>query len=262
MKNLNDVTQPKQDSLTVQSVARALELLHLVAAYEGPMPLTELVEKSGYNRTTVWRLIGTLEEFNYVEKDPITKSYQLGIAAFQLSFKSIVPYESLIRKLRPLMEQLRDEVGESVLFSIPKGQGTITLEQIDAPHSVRLVDYVNAYLPLTCTSNGKLLLSTLPREDLEVLIGQSIEPKTPYTITDKNELLTEIEESRKSGVAIAIGELDENENGISTGIYNQSDELVGFLSICGPSFRFTKEEVLKSKESLLLCAVEMKKILR
>lgn len=255
-KELLNKEKNKQENSSVQAVGRALSLLQLVADSNNPISVADLAEKSHMNRTTVWRLIGTLENFGFVERDPLTKGYQLGYAANRLAAQA-TNYGPLIRRARPSMEKLREETQETVLLSVPKHYGTLTIDQIDPAHSVRLVDYVNAYLPLHCTSNGKLLLSLLPPEELDILLGQSLEKMTPLTITNRDELLNEIQMVRKHGVAMAVGELDENENGISAPIFDQSKNLVAFISVCGPSFRFTKEKMAALTGRLINAAQEI-----
>jgi IclR family transcriptional regulator, KDG regulon repressor len=250
----------KQEASSVQAVGRALSLLQLVAESHNPISVGDLAEKSNMNRTTVWRLIGTLENYGYVERDPLTKGYQLGYAANRLAAQA-TNYGSLIRRARKSMEKLREETQETVLLSVPKHYGTLTIDQIDPAHSIRLVDYVNAYLPLHCTSNGKLLLSLLPPEEVDILLDQPLEKITPFTITNRNQLLDEIDLVRRRGIATSVGELDENENGISAPIFDQRNNLVAFISVCGPSFRFTKEKMAELTDRLIGAAQEITKYL-
>ncbi len=251
----------KQENSSVQAVGRALSLLQIVAESNNSISIGDLVEKSNMNRTTVWRLIGTLENYGFVERDPLTKGYQLGISANRLAAQATNHYGSLIRRARNSMEKLRDETQETVLLSVPKHYGTLTVDQIDPVHSVRLVDYVNAHLPLHCTSNGKLLLSLLPSEELDIILGQPLEKVTPFTITNPDQLLEEIQIVRRLGIATSVGELDENENGISAPIFDQQNNLIAFISVCGPSFRFTKEKMLALSDRIISATQEITKYL-
>lgn len=247
----------KQDNSSVQAVDRALFLLQVVAESTHPISIGELVEKSNMNRTTVWRLIGTLENLGFVERNPITKGYELGYAANRLAAHA-TNYGSLIRRSRRSMEKLRDETHETVLLSVPKHNGTLTVDQIDPEHSIRVVDYVNAYLPLHCTSNGKLLLSLMPPKELEILLSQPLEKVTPFTIHNRDQLLKEIEMVQRRGIATSFGELDENENGISAPIFDQRNNLVAFISVCGPNFRLTKEKITALTDRILDAAQEIR----
>lgn len=257
---LENKEKTKQENSSVQAVGRALSLLLSVAESNNSISMVDLVEKSNMNRTTVWRLIGTLEQYGFVERDPLTKGYQLGISAHRLAAQA-TNYGSLIRRARKSMEKLRDETQETVLLSVPKHYGTLTVDQIDPEHSIRLVDYVNEYLPLHCTSNGKLLLSLLPSEEVDILLGQPLEKVTPFTITNREDLLEEIQMIRRRGIATAVGELDENENGISAPIFDQRNTLIAFISVCGPSFRFTKEKMSALTDRITGAAQEIGKYL-
>jgi DNA-binding IclR family transcriptional regulator len=261
MENINELQNKKiskQENSSVQAVGRALSLLQIVAESNNPISIVDITVKSNMNRTTVWRLLGTLDTFGFVERDPITKGYQLGYAANRLATQA-AKYDSLIRRARHSMEKLREETQETVLLSVPKHSGTLTVDQIDPAHSVRLVDYVHAYLPLHCTSNGKLLLSMLPPKELEILLEQPLEKTTPFTITNRDQLLKEIELIRKRGIATSLGELDENENGISAPIFDQRNNLIAFISVCGPSFRFTKERMFEMSDRIIVAAQEITK---
>ncbi|MCG5253344.1 IclR family transcriptional regulator [Brevibacillus agri] len=243
----------KQENSSVQAVDRALQLLQLVGESKDPISIVDLAEMSGMNRTTVWRLIGTLENHGYIERDPLTKGYLLGYAAHRLAAQA-PQYGSLIRRARKSMEQLREQTQETVLLSVPKHYGTLTIDQIDPANSVRVAHYVNVFLPLHCTSNGKVLLSTFSAEELNYYLEQPLERITPNTITDPERLRQEIEKVKKLGYAIVLGELDVNENGISAPIFDKRNALVAFISVCGPNFRFTEEKVLACTEQLFAAA--------
>jgi IclR family transcriptional regulator, KDG regulon repressor len=260
MKKTNDLQNQKstkQDQSSVQAVDRALLLLKLVAQSDHPISIGELADMSNINRTTAWRLIGTLEHHGFVERDLHSKAYQLGYEANQLASK-VPQYNSLVRRSRRSMEKLREEIQETVLLSVPKHNGTLTIEQIDPEKSVRLVvNYVNAFLPLHSTSNGKLLLSLLPPKELDIFLERPLEQVTPNTITDPEQLRKEIMTTSERGFGTSIGELDENENGISASIFDKSHNLIGFMSVCGPSFRFTKEKMHSYSDLLITTCKEI-----
>ncbi|MFC0525180.1 IclR family transcriptional regulator [Pontibacillus salicampi] len=241
--------QTNKEEQSVQSVVRAIQILEAVVEHMEPITIQELVEKTNLNRTTVWRLLVTLENLHYVERDPITKGYQIGYAPNRLFAKTDV-HGPLVRRARPLLEKLRDETDETVHLSVPKHNGTLTVDQIDAPRSIRVINYVNRFLPSHCTSNGKVLLSRLSNEELHILLDRSLEKVTPYTITTAKELMQEIEWVRKHGYGLAIREWDESENGISAPILSEQQELIGFVSVLGPYFRLPKEKMTQMAETI------------
>lgn len=251
----------KQGVSTVQAVDRAIVLLKLVAMSEHPIPINDLANQAHINRTTAWRLLSTLGQHGLVERDAVTKGYRLGLAAAQLTSMTS-NHEILSHRARPMMEQLAKDTQETVMLSIPKNFGVVAISQIDPPHSVRLIDYVDVVLPLHCTSNGKLLLANLPNEEVDYFLDKVLEKRTNNTITDPLELKKQLNTVRQDGFALTIGELDESENGISAPIFDANDDLIALISVSGPSFRFTEERARQIAPNVIHAATEISKALR
>jgi IclR family KDG regulon transcriptional repressor len=250
-----------QDISSVQSVDRAITLLKIIAESRSPILIGDLAEQTNLNRTTVYRLISTLESHDLVERDTFTKGYQLGYASTRLVIGS-AQYAPLIRHAFVSMERLRDEIQESVLLSVPKPLGVLTIEQINPSNSVRIADYVNMTSPLHCTSNGKILLSRFSQNELVRFLQRPIDKITPFTNTNPEHLRNEIGLVNERGYGTTFGELDENENGLSAPILDQNNKLVALITVAGPSFRFTKEKVLASVQSVVSSAKEIAKTLQ
>ncbi len=239
---------------SVQVVERALQILLLVAEQKQPITVSRLAQISQLNRSTVWRIIGTMEEKGFVFKDPISKGYALGFAALKLCASMPNYLSPLLLLARPIMQTLSQESQESVCLSTYKYSGIYTLEQIDSLHSIRLKDYTNSVIPLYCSSNGKVALAHFSKHELDLFLSQPLEAKTLNTITDPDALRAEISQVAKQGYGIVCEELADNENGISAPIYQNSD-LIGILNISGPAFRFTKQVMLDIAPRLMeLCA--------
>lgn len=243
-KHENNIQLNKNQENTVQSVDRAIQLLNFIADSSDPVLINELVDQTNMNRTTVWRLLTTLESHDFIERDPLTKGYQLGYGASRLAWGER-KYDSLVRRIRPRLERLMEETNETVFLSVPKHFGILTVDQIDPPHSVRVVNYMNSILPLHCTSNGKIWLSSLSEADLHNTLQRSLEKHTSFTMTEPERLQKDLETIRKRGFGTSFGELDESENGVSAPIFDNRGQIIAFISVSGPIFRFTQEKILE-----------------
>lgn len=234
----------EKEAVGVQSVRRALKLLRMIALQKAPVPLAALTELSGLNRTTVWRLLSTLELEGFVERDVLTKNYDLGQQATTLCTDITQQYEPLIRLCRPIMERCAALTKEDVLLTVPRFGGVLTIDQIQSEHGVGIRDYTNIVSGLHCSSNGKLLLSYLPPEELDLFLQQALPAVTPKTITDPEALKREISRIAKAGYGISYGENGAHENGVSTSIL-QGGQPIAFLNISGPDFRLTEAKIEK-----------------
>jgi len=157
-------------SAGVQSVERALSLLQIISNSETPVSISEICSLSGLNRTTAWRLLLTLESCNYVERDPVSKNYEIGMAFTNVGLHLAEQYAPLLRIAYPSMKRLLDLAQESVLLAVPRFFGTLTISQLDPPQSVRLKDYTNTESSLIHSSTGKIVLANLPDNEVEAVI--------------------------------------------------------------------------------------------
>lgn len=258
-KNNLSLNNKSKDSSTVQAVDRALMLLKLIGESKFPTPLKELVTVSGLNRTTVWRLIGSLENQGLIEKDPLTNGYRLGFLFYRLA-KQNDPYASLISHSRKILEKLRDTIDETVILSVPKIDGIYAIDQLDPSHSVRLANYTNTVTPIEyyyCTSNGKLLLSEFSKQELEHYFETELAEEVALSSKAKSQLMEELHWTYQNKVGISLEEYQENENAMSAPLFDKNKNLVAFITIGGPSFRLPKEELIKLKAILLQAAREI-----
>ena len=241
---------------TVQSLDRALRLLKLVANRQNGISLPELIDKTGLNRTTIWRLLLSLEENGFVERDSVTKNYFLGYCAADLCKAAANQYEPLIRLCRPTMQKIWEETQESVLLTVPKYGGILTIDQIDSPHAICIKNYVNVVSPLYCSSNGKLYLSSLSELECAYALHDDLVKYTDKTIVDRKALLEEIRMTGERGYGIVEGDLDDHENGISVGL-DDGTGYMAFLNLSGPAGRFTRAVIDAYAPKMLDYAAEL-----
>lgn len=232
----------KKDSPSVQAVDRALLLLRLIGESNGPITIGELCSRSGLNRTTAWRLLSTLEQNHFVERNLVSKEYDLGIAATTLCMELQRRYTPLIRQAIPEMRQLMELSQETAMLSVPYSSGTMVISQIDPPRSVRLRDYVNLISPIHGTSNGKVMASFFTPSQADQFLSQSFPAHTEYTIVDPAALRLEIDKVRRLGYGTVVGEYNVEENAISAPILYRGTP-IGFLGLGGPRPRFTAEQM-------------------
>lgn len=226
----------------VQSVERALNILQIIAHDTNPVSIAQIVSTSGLNRTTAWRLLMTLEECGFVEKDPLSKGYQLGYNASRLCPDVQEQYTPLIRLAKPFMESLLKKINEDVLLTVPRFGGMLTIYQLHSENAVMIRDYSMILSPFHCSSNGKLYLSYLDEEELEQILKQPLEKITPHTITDVDELRKEINHCRETNCGFSLEENGEGEHGFSVPVM-QNGKPLAFINLSGPSFRLTEEKM-------------------
>jgi DNA-binding IclR family transcriptional regulator len=217
----------------VQSVQRAAALLEAIAGSAGPRTAPELAELCGLNRSTAWRLLATLEEEGLVDRDPASNRYSIGPAATRLAAAAT---DSLPRAARPHLEELSRRTGETVSLAVPRRLQLVYVDQVQAPH-VMAADWLGRAVPLHATSTGKALLATLPPEELDAALTQSLLPFTDSTITDPAELREELARTRRRGYAVSRGELEAALWGASAPVRDREQRAIAVVSVWGAEAR-------------------------
>lgn len=256
MKNNENIPKGKEVT-TVQSVDRALNLLKIIANSSREMSVLELSEITGLNRTTVWRLVSSLEENGFIEKDYQTKGFQLSYGIAEIIPQNKI-FDILIRHARPHLEQLKKLSGETAILSVPTYSGVLAINQVNTDYSIRLVDYTNSVAPLHCTSNGKLLLAYMDALNLKNYMQHSLEKFTELTITDEKVLRKELDEVKRSQFGYCRGEYNESENAISSVLIGEDQKIICFLTVGGPTFRFDDEKMEAMRPHLKKCILQLK----
>lgn len=228
------------DGNTILSVAKAMELLQLLSQAGSPQSLTELSQRSGYPKSTVFGLVTTMREYGIIMQTPEGK-YTLGLRLFEYGRQVERSWDvSLVA--RPYMELLSQQTGASVMLSICEGGSVITLDQVEARDKLRIVSEVGARLPIYCTSQGKVFLAHMSRAGAEALLyAQPMTQFTPHTITDPPALMQEVEACRTNGYAIENGEYKIGLRSISAPVYTVEGKVRYAVGVIG-MFRSTHSD--------------------
>jgi DNA-binding IclR family transcriptional regulator len=239
----------------IQAVDRAVRLLKQIASGPGPVALAEAADGAAVNRSTAWRLLATLEHHGLVERDE-QQRYVVGIAALRIAAAS--DRRTLAWPARALLERLVAETGETAGLSVPDHLTIVTIDQVDSPQMVS-VNWVGRRLPLHCSSNGKVLLASLPAEELESFLARPLERLTPRTITDPEALRAELELVRRRGYGLTVEELEDGLHGASAAARDVRGYPLAFLSVSGPAFRIGEPRLRAVGELLVDAAAELER---
>ena len=136
------------------------------------------------------------------------------------------------------------------------------MHQVDAPAQLRPQSWVGQRFPLHASASGKVLLATYDDERLERFLDEPLARLTPSTITTAEELRAELEHVREQRYAVSRDEEEEGLSGISAGIRGLSDELLGVLTLGGPTQRLDRQRGYHAVDHLLRAAGQIESVLR
>ena len=225
----------------VQSLDRALEILRLLGS-EPEMRVTDLARRLEVHKSTVFRLLSTLQEHGLVEQTPTTEKYRLGYGLVRLA-GAVVAELDLARASRSVLEELATRTGETVNLAILQGDQVVNIDQIAAPNLVVNVNWVGKQTPLHATSNGKVLLAYLSEDERRRLLDRSLPRLTPRTITDPRILEKQLHRVLTDGYAFTLEELELGLNAVAAPVYAADGRVQAAVSVAGPSYRVTPQRL-------------------
>jgi DNA-binding IclR family transcriptional regulator len=244
-----------------QSVKKAITLLRATAE-DRNANVSSLARTAGLPRATALRMIQTLEQEGFLLRIPGDDRVLLGPELLRLARNT--DEQLLLREVSgPVIGELVATIRETVTLSVigPDG-GLDVVHQVDAPAQLRPQSWVGQRFPLHASASGKVLLATYDDERLERFLLEPLARFTPMTITAADALRAEVQRAREQRYAVAMDEEEEGLAGISTGIRGPGDELLGVLSVGGPTQRLDRQRGRHATDHLLRAAGRIKSALR
>jgi DNA-binding IclR family transcriptional regulator len=218
------------------SLDKALNVLEAISQ-AGDTRLTTLVEATGYPPATIHRILAVLTRRRYVRQDPATRRYTLGLKCLDLSSR-LKDHLEIITAAKPVMQALMETTGETVNLVNFENMEAVYVDQISNTKSLlRMFTRVGARVPLHSSGVGKAFLAMRPRKEAVEYFRSA--PKIRHTqnsLVKEDEFVRDLEETRTRGYAIDREEFEAGVGCIAA-VISQNGEVVGAMSISGPSSR-------------------------
>ena len=239
----------------VGSLEKGLNLLELLSK-EGKASLSEAAAQLGLDRSSCHRAMLTMRDLGFVRAVP-GGGYQLTGKLYEMALRQDRDLE-LRSVIRPVMQRLRNQYGETVNLGSWQGDSVLYLEKCESPEILRADLAVGTRIPLYCTGLGKALLAFRPREELEeILNGLTITAHTDTTIPDKDALRKVLARIRETGISYDRQELHNGLNCVAVPLMRNGRPPRMALSIAGPAARFGQEKMENVGRVLKQTALEI-----
>lgn len=222
---------------TVRAVERALDIL-LCFTDGMDLSLTEISVLVGLHKSTVHRLLATLEDKGFVLRNPGTERYRLGYRMWELS-ANLSRNDDPAVALLPEMERLRDRLDETVSLYIRDGLERIRIQSVQSGQAIRRVAPVGARLPLHVGASGKVLVAFAEEE----VRRQVLESEAWTDLEQRNTFERQLAETLERGYATSMEEREAGAAAVSFPIIDRGHKLAAALAVSGPSNRLTLEKM-------------------
>ena len=223
-----------EGSQLVQSVKRAFAVLEAVA--ERPAGVTDLAERVGLPKSTVARLLASLQALGAVERAPGLR-WRVGPRVAALA-ETVSPERSLGALARPELVRLVRSLGEDAGLGLPDGYDVLYVEQVECDHPVQVRDWAGTRAPMHAVPSGLVLLAEWPASAIEGYLARGLARLTPRTIVDAEQLRGRLADVRESDYAWGFEEFSEGINSVAAPIRDARGNAVAAIHLHGPAYRF------------------------
>jgi IclR family acetate operon transcriptional repressor len=240
---------------SVQSVDRAISILQ-VLALRGGAGVTEIATELGVHKSTVFRLLATLEARGLVDQHSDRGRYRLAYGVVQLA-AGATKMDDLSLLSRPVCRQLAETVQETVNVVVHDGRAVISIAQVLGTPTIRTVNWVGQRAPLHATSAGKVFMAHMNSEELDALLEAGLETYTPHTIVDPSQLKRQLALVRELGYAYTMDEQEIGLAAIGAPIRTLDGHVIAAVTASGPTFRINEDTLPDIAEQVLAAAARI-----
>ena len=236
----------------VQTVEKALEIIELLTGnqYIDGVSISELSKELDLGKSTVHRIIETMEAKGYIHQDNDTKKYHLSWKLFELG-NSIPRRRNLFTMDTTLLQALCDKFQETVNMGVRVDDSVVTIHKINPTSSLIANLQIGTREALHATAMGKALMSQMTREEIVKLLGTGpYEQFTSKTIKDVDQLTENINIIRGRGYSLDDEEYSAGLTCISVPLKNYRNEIVAAISISGATIRMTEDKLNEIQKEL------------
>jgi IclR family KDG regulon transcriptional repressor len=221
------------DEKKVQTLDRALDVIELLATVKDGFGVTEIGNHIGLHKSTVHRLLGSLSERGYVEKNLKNNTYKLGLKFMEISGLFLKQLELKTEAL-PFMRQLAEIIGQPGHLAILEGTDVIYIEKVELVNSIRMYSQIGKRVPAHCSAIGKVLLAGCDDLGLSrVMHNLSFERFTPHTLLTPEQLRKEVRQVAAAGWAVDNEEHESGIRCIAAPVYDYTGKIIAAVSVSG-----------------------------
>ena len=231
-------------SESIRAVERALDVLLCFNRQTPELNMTQIAERISIHKSTVHRLLKTLEKKRFVERDQTTGVYRLGIQLLQMAYLTL-EQNDLRRLAAPFMRRLWEQHRETVHLAVLDQADVVFLDAIESPQRVKLAAAIGQRLPAFATASGRAILAFMPDEVVQDVLKQGMPQYTRQTRSSPEAFADGLRLVQERGFALDEQEFEEGIDAVAAPIFDQSGQPVAAVSVAGPSYRLAHDQLLE-----------------
>jgi len=245
----------------VPGLQRGLDILRCFSGTRVRIGAAELAQELKIPRSTVFRLLSTLEYMGFVERSADGREYRLGVGVLSLGFEYIASLE-ITDLARPILERLAKSTGYHANLAIRDGREVVYILKAAAPSSYVGSVKIGTRLPAHATVMGRMCLAYLSDKELDALYRDNkLKRHSPQTPASLKQLRMVLAEDRQRGYAVSEQFFEPGVSAVAAPIFEDGEKVAGALNIIVPSAGITAEKLKELVTAVRDAARELSRLL-
>lgn len=213
---------------TISSLAKGLRVIECFSAEAPRLSIADVAKATGYDRATARRCLLTLHGEGYADYDGKFFTLTPRILRLGMGALASLPLPQIVQ---PWLDQLTEQIGQSCSVSILDGAEIVYVARAAQRRVMSIGLMPGSRLPAHCTSMGRILLAALPENEARAVIeGADLTPRTPFSLTDPDEIMARIAEARQLGYALIDQEIEIGLRALAVPVLNGRGAVVAALN--------------------------------
>jgi IclR family transcriptional regulator, KDG regulon repressor len=226
-----------EEKSIVRSFEKGLDVLSKFAFTKEEWGIKELADELAMSKSTIFRLIKTLENKGFVEKDDDSNKYRIGLELFNLS-SAVTSKFTLIDVSAPVMRKIVEVINESVYLYVYKQNHIIFVHKEESSNHLRYVLDLGIYYEMYLAAAGKAILAFMPEEKVTEILSKDIKKYTDKTITDPNIIKQQLNSVRLNRFSFTSGERFKDMVGFASPIFDKNLKVLAGINLTIPISRY------------------------
>jgi DNA-binding IclR family transcriptional regulator len=216
-----------------------LKVLETFSIEEPLLGVTEIAGRVGMHKSSVSRILAVLEQVHYVERDPESGRFRLGLGVIGLAGPLLADLD-VRRAAHPALERLSQRTGETAALLVWNGTETVVVEQVASTHQVKHTAAIGTRYDSADSASVQVFLAALPAGEVLRLFDRRVltGAHDPDSVAEYQQILQTV---RQQGYAVNDGRTSAEEVGLAAPVHDHRGETVAAVLLSAPRFRITTQ---------------------
>ncbi|MFP4383894.1 MAG: IclR family transcriptional regulator [Spirochaetia bacterium] len=242
----------KTTDYTIPILSRTLATLDAISEHPDGMTFPELQNYLDIPKTSLFRILFTLEKEGLLEKND--EHYSLGYKMIHYGMTTL-SRRTIRKQAEPFLRELMEATEETTHLAVLSGKRSMIVEVCDSTKHIKMSSPVGTLIPIYCSAHGKVFLSYGIKEPLKTFLkGESLIKRTENTLSSIEDLEHEVIRIRERGYALDDREYYDDVRCIAAPVWGKEDKVIGAIGLTATTMTFTEERIPEMAEKVLHAA--------